>query len=469
MTAARVEPRTVAVVEDDRDTRKLLGLWIRAEGNGLADYDSARAVLAADFSRFGAVCLDLHLPGASGMEVLRAVRARDPELPVIVVTAERAVDAAVEAMRAGAYDYLVKPVDRGRLALSLRRALEKRALTERVRALSARAEGDVTADALVGTSGPMREVQRRIERVLDSDVTVCVQGESGTGKELVARAIHDRGRRKGGPFVAINCAAIPTSLQESELFGHEKGAFTGALTAREGRFEEARGGTLFLDEVGEMSPATQASLLRALQERTVRRLGGRDEIAIDARIVCATHRDLEEEVRAGRFRQDLYYRLVVYPIRVPPLRDRRDDLAALAAWFLRKLRSDVGREVTRVSPEALEALAAYNWPGNVRELENALHCAMLSARDGEVDLRDLPPAIRGARGSGPHSLAPIPPDAGPVEPDEQTVLPLYEVERRAIVRALRVSQGGVSRAAKLLGISRTTLYRKLAEYGLETG
>ena len=467
MSPSREPPRAVAVVEDDRDTRKLLGLWVRAEGHDLADFADARAALAADVARLGAVCLDLHLPGASGMDVLRALRERDPDLPVIVVTAERAVDAAVEAMRAGAYDYLVKPVDRARLAQSLRRALEKRSLAEKVRALSARADAPPPPGALVGSSAPMREVQRRIERVLASDVTVCVYGASGTGKELVARAVHDRGRRKAGPFVAINCAAIPTALQESELFGHEKGAFTGALAAREGRFEEARGGTLFLDEIGEMSAATQASLLRALQERTVRRLGGREEIPVDARIVCATHRDLEEEVRAGRFRQDLYYRLVVYPIRVPPLRDRRDDLAALAAHFLRKLRADVGRDVLRVSPEALAALAAYPWPGNVRELENALHCAMLAARDGVVDLRDLPPAVRGARAPGPQPSAP--PDVAPEESDEAGVLPLYEVERRAIVRALRASQGGVSRAAKLLGISRTTLYRKLAEYGLEAG
>jgi DNA-binding NtrC family response regulator len=299
-------------------------------------------------------------------------------------------------------------------------------------------------------------------------VAVCISGESGTGKELVARAIHAGSVRRRGPFVAINCAGIPESLQESELFGHERGSFTGATQMRRGCFEQANGGTLLLDELGEMSLQTQASLLRTIQEKTVRRVGAAAEIPIDVRIVCATHRDLRAEVEAGRFREDLYFRLVVYPIHLPPLRDRLEDIPTLVGHFLRALSKDVGRDVQSISPEALEALGRHHWPGNVRELQNVVHRSLLACRGDEITLADLPPDIRelvlpailpSVHVSGVNG-------ARNQEPSEEEIVPLRELERRAIQRALRATHGSVGRAAKLLGIGRATLYRRIATLDL---
>jgi DNA-binding NtrC family response regulator len=280
----------------------------------------------------------------------------------------------------------------------------------------------------------------------------------------VARAIHSGGPRKRGPFVAINCAGIPESLQESELFGHERGAFSGATQMRRGCFEQANGGTLLLDEIGEMSLQTQASLLRTLQEKTIRRVGGSGEIPIDVRMVCATHRDLRAEVEAGRFREDLYFRLVVYPIQLPALRDRVEDIPLLVGHFLRTLTSDVGRQVHRISPEVLEAMARHRWPGNVRELQNVVHRSLLACRGDEITLSDLPPDIR-ELGLPSLGLAVVP--NGHAHPHvESEILPLRELERRAIQRALRATQGSVGKAAKLLGIGRATLYRRIATLDL---
>jgi DNA-binding NtrC family response regulator len=293
---------------------------------------------------------------------------------------------------------------------------------------------------------------------------VCIFGESGTGKELVARAIHQGSNRRRGPFVAINCAGIPESLQESELFGHERGSFTGATQQRRGCFEQANSGTLLLDELGEMSLTTQASLLRTLQEKTIRRVGGSSESPIDVRIVCATHRDLRVEVDAGRFREDLYFRLVVHPIHRPPLRERLEDLPLLVGHFLRTLEVGVGREVKRISPEALDALQRHRWPGNVRELQNVVHRSLLACRGDEITLADLPSDIRNA------VLPPLPPTNGKAQNGEYArddeILPLRELERRAIQKALRATQGSVGKAAKLLGIGRATLYRRIATLDL---
>jgi DNA-binding NtrC family response regulator len=310
----------------------------------------------------------------------------------------------------------------------------------------------------------------QVERVVESDVTVCIYGESGTGKELVARAIHTGGPRQLGPFVAINCAAIPASLQESELFGHERGAFTGATQLHRGRFEQAHGGTLFLDEIGEMNSATQASLLRTLQERTIRRVGGSEEIPIDVRIVCATHRDLRAEVAARRFREDLYFRLVVYPIRVPALRERRDDIPLLVGHFLRELRGDVGREVSRINPETLDALARYPWPGNVRELMNVVHRSMLACRGDQIEIADLPSDVRKyASRATPDPKNGVAAQRAQATETEEEIITLRELERQAIARALRRTRGNVGQAARLLGIGRATLYRRLATLELPNG
>jgi DNA-binding NtrC family response regulator len=407
--------------------------------------------------------LDLGLGDMSGMHVLAHMRAKDADATVVVITAEKRIDTAVAAMRAGAYDYLTKPLDRERLVAAVKRAHERRIMAVRLRTLSTQLDERGT---IIGQSDVTRAMMEQVSRVMDSDVAVCVLGESGCGKELIARAIHKSGRRRNGAFVAINCAAIPESLQESELFGHEKGAFTGATASKPGRFEQAHHGTLFLDEIGEMSAATQAAMLRALQERVVRRVGGTSEIPVDVRIVCATHRDLEAEVRAGRFREDLYFRLVVYPIRVPALRERQDDIPLLVAHFLKKLGSDVGRVISRVSSDAMSALLTYRWPGNVRELENVVHRAMLACDTDEIVLAHLPPSVR------QNVLPELPASASSGVSlgdgnEESQVIPLRELEKRAIERALRIANGSVGKAAKLLGMGRATLYRRLAELGDE--
>ena len=453
----------VALVEDDATTRLLTRTWLEAAGYKVKEYDSERAVREDTGPAPTAACIDLGLGEQSGLDVIRYLHERDPELPTIVVTAEREVETAVAAMRAGAYDYLTKPVDRDRLLHSVRRACERRRLVDRVKNLQSEL-GTNPLSGIVGASSAMVELSRQVERVIESDVAVCLLGESGTGKELVARAIHRGGPRRSGPFIAINCAAIPASLQESELFGHERGAFTGAIQNRLGCFERARGGTLLLDEVGEMSPATQAVLLRTLQERTVRRVGGSQEIPVDVRIVCATHRDLRSEVDAGRFREDLYFRLVVYPIRLPPLRERCEDIPMLVVHFLEKLRTRSPHGVRGLSAEALDALARHSWSGNVRELENVIHRCVLACRGDEIGLADLPPDLRATTAAAP--------DATPRESgedllgDDDEVVPLRELEQRAIRKALRLTRGSVGRAAKLLGIGRATLYRRLAELDL---
>jgi DNA-binding NtrC family response regulator len=453
----------VALVEDDPIARRLTRTWLEGAGYVVAEYDSAASAREATGPLPAVVCIDLGLGETSGFDVMSYFRERDPELPTIVVTAEREVETAVQAMRAGAYDYLTKPVDRDRLLHSVRRACERRRLVDRVKNLQSVLGTGKLFDTLVGASSAMRELSHQVERVVESDVAVCLLGESGTGKELVARAIHKGGPRARGPFVAINCAAIPAALQESELFGHERGAFTGATQTRLGCFERARGGTLLLDEVGEMSAATQAVLLRTLQERTVRRVGGSQEIPVDVRIICATHRDLRSEVDAGRFREDLYFRLVVYPIELPALRDRLEDIPPLVAHFLEKLRTRSPHPVRGISSDALEVLARHSWPGNVRELENVVHRSVLSCRTEQIEHSDLP---RDLQGSSPRTSSEPVRESDDLLGNADQVLPLRELEHRAIKRALRLTRGSVGRAAKLLGIGRATLYRRLAELEL---
>ena len=325
----------IAVVDANASSRSTLRRHLDREGYRVVELEKGRHLLRQEGKRVDVVCLDRELEDEDidGVDVMRRLHLQHPEIPVIMVTADPALEAAVEAMKAGAYDCLARPVEPERFVQAVRRACQLSALHRQVRTLSGQFPA-VRLSQLIGDSAGMREVGRQIDRVRDSDVTVCVFGASGTGKELVAREVHDRGHRKSGPFVAINCAAIPSSLQESELFGHEKGAFTGATNLRQGRFEQADGGTLFLDELGEMSPATQASLLRTLQEKTIRRVGGAKDIKVDVRIVCATHRDLKAEVAAGRFREDLYFRLMVFPIELPSLAERKEDILSPLKIFL---------------------------------------------------------------------------------------------------------------------------------------
>ncbi|HWA73891.1 MAG TPA: sigma-54 dependent transcriptional regulator [Polyangiaceae bacterium] len=454
----------VSIVDDDPTARRLMRFWLERAGYRVTEHESGESAIRDEGEAPNVACVDLGLGEVGGFKVIQHLRARDADLPIIVVTAQLEIETAVAAMRAGAYDYVTKPLDRDRLILAVHRARERRELLANVRRLESALGERSVLGSIVGQSPKMRDLAQQVERVLSSEVAVCVFGESGTGKELVARAIHQGSNRRRGPFVAINCAGIPESLQESELFGHERGSFTGATQQRRGCFEQANGGTLLLDELGEMSLTTQASLLRTLQEKTIRRVGGSSETPIDVRIVCATHRDLRAEVDAGRFREDLYFRLVVYPIYLPPLRERLEDLPLLVGHFLRTLEVGVGREVKRISPEALDALSRHRWPGNVRELQNVVHRSLLACRGDEITLADLPSDIRNA------VLPPLPPSNGKSTNGEHgrddEILPLRELERRAIQRALRATQGSVGKAAKLLGIGRATLYRRIATLDL---
>ena len=471
-----VERGPVAVVDDDPAMRRLLAARLAQAGFSAVQFDGGERALAGIDARASAICLDLGLDDIPGIEVLLRLRAALPDVPVIVVTARTAVEEVVLAMKAGAYDYLAKPIDDLRFTQTVRRAAEYRELLARVQRLEL-GEGSLL-DTLAGNnSEAMREVVRAVERVRRADVNVAIMGESGTGKELVARAIHDGGSTRGGPFVGINCASIPHAIQESELFGHERGSFTGALATHRGKFEQAKGGTIFLDEIGEMAPATQASLLRVLQERTIVRVGGRTEIPVDARVICATLRDLGAEVRAGRFREDLYFRLVVYPIRLPPLRERLEDMPLLVQGLLRRSRIARDRGIRAVSPEAQAVLGRYRWPGNVRELDNAIQFACLSCNGSAIELAHLPPEIRAAasREAAPNSS----PSPGPISappaggggaeapagdwpaPSPGLERTLREIQQSAVKDAIEACGGNISAAAKMLGVSRTKLYRDL--------
>jgi DNA-binding NtrC family response regulator len=405
---------------------------------------------------FDVVLTDWNMPGMNGTQLCRRISEIAPQVPVVLVTAFGSIDSAVDAMRAGAYDFLTKPFDVDAVALVLRRALEHRALKCEVDALRRVVDTSQRYGGLLGTSQAMRDVYAIIERVADNDAPILITGESGTGKELVAREIHSRGRQSRGPFVALNCAAMPEALLESELFGHVRGAFTDARSPREGLLVAASGGTLLLDEIGDMPIGLQPKLLRALQERVVRPLGASEEVPFNGRVIAATNRDLEGAIEAGRFREDLYYRINVIHMELPPLRARGGDALALARNFLGEAAVRNGKPVPSMTPAAAERLLAYDWPGNVRELRNSMERIVALAPTDRIDEGDLPPKVRDYR-SG-HVLV-----AGDHPRELQR---LEEVERRYILRVVEACQGNKSQAARVLGIGRKTLYRRLVSYGV---
>jgi two-component system response regulator HydG len=378
----------VLVVDDETGVRESLRMLLQRECEVATAASVDEALAAIRSAPPDLILLDLVMPGRSGLDLLAELRERGGGPPVVVVTATHGAGPAVEAMKLGAADYVTKPFEVEALRQRVRSLLEHRALVERTQ-IPARPDECSRLGELLGRSPAMRAVFRTLERVAQSNVNVLLRGESGTGKELAARALHELGPRAAGPFVSIHCAAIPDTLLESELFGHERGAFTDAVERRIGRFEAAQGGTIFLDEIGELSPAVQAKLLRALQERSIERIGSSRPIPVDARFVVATHRDLDAEVAAGRFRADLYWRIHVVPIVLPPLRERRQDIALLAEAFLRRARQETGAGPTRLSPEALAALEAHDWPGNVRELRNAIERAVALCEGHAIDATDL--------------------------------------------------------------------------------
>jgi DNA-binding NtrC family response regulator len=445
----------VLLFEDDETLAALLARVLRNEGYRVDLLDRADALPnSAKLARYDVVLSDIHLAdGTSGHDVLKRVRATSEHLPVILMTAYADIEGAMNAVGAGAYEYLAKPIEPNELKRMVSEAISRHRIAGSA-AESVDAHAERAKDAtIVGTATAMIGVYKTVAQVAPTKASVLIIGESGTGKELVARAIHAKSPRASRSFVAVNCAALPESILESELFGHERGAFTGAVGAKRGLFEEASGGTLFLDEIGEISPKMQVQLLRVLQEGEIRRVGGSDTIKVDARVVAATNRDLKHELATGRFREDLYFRLQVVTVRVPPLRERKGDIPILVKHFIARHAERLGRPVPRVAPEVLESLAGYDFPGNVRELSHIVERAMLLAREGVVTGADLPPEVRAAIASSPTA------GNGSLAEDWPT---LGILERRYIDRVLARTGGNKTRAAEVLGIDRRTLNRMFA-------
>jgi DNA-binding NtrC family response regulator len=444
---------TVLVVDDDVDAAEAVAESLRARGlRAIAEANPHEALSDAMKDDLDVVVTDLQIRSLDGLELCQRIAKARPDLPVVVMTGHASIDAAVGALRAGAFDFIVKPVDGELLALTVARAVQHHRLASEVHRLRTVVASNERAGRLLGESPAMKRVYDVIRRIAPTEATVLVTGESGTGKELVARAIHEHSARSDGPFIAINCAAVPATLLESELFGHAKGAFTDAKAARRGLFLEAQGGTLFLDEIGEMPLEMQVKLLRALQERTVRAVGGTGETPFDARVVAATNRDLEKEIAEKRFREDLYYRVNVCSVAVPPLREREGDVPLLARAFVERFAGKHQKAVKGIAVPALAKLVEYDWPGNVRELENGIERAVAMAQHDQLVPDDLPERVRSHRAQIGSSLLPA---------SEAELVSLEELERRYVDHVLKLVKGNKSKAARVLGFDRRTLYRRL--------
>ena len=444
----------IVVVDDELNIREALVTLLEKKHYQVGGAGTAEEALEAlEAATADLILTDLKMPGLGGMEFLRQLKQKWPEIEVLVMTAFGSIETAVEAMRCGAYDYITKPIDRERLAVVVEKALERHALACENKQLKDRLETRTRFDQMIGESEPMQRLYSLVEMVADSDVTVLLTGESGTGKELVARAIHHKSNRPNGPFVTLNCGALPENLFESELFGYEKGAFTGATTNKMGRFELADGGTLLLDEVGELSLKSQVDFLRVLETKEFRRLGGTKVVRVDARIVAATNRNLEAAVKEGEFREDLYYRLNVVPVHLPPLRERGDDIPLLADRFMAEFSAQHHRQPKEISRQAMRLLRLYAWPGNIRQLRNLIERLVVTVKNAVIEPEHLPEEVQASR------------------EDARTMVvslgsPLKDIEREAIRRTLVEVTNHRENAAKLLGISLRALHYKINEYGI---
>jgi two-component system response regulator PilR (NtrC family) len=449
---------SILVVDDEKGQREILTAILNREGYRIVDVPGGREALeklAAE--EFDLVLTDLKMQSMSGMELLENILAENPNQCIVIMTAHGTIDSAVDAMRKGAFDYLEKPLDREELLLTLERAFERIMLLRENRALHKRLEESQGIPSIIGDHPKIREVFRIVNRIAPTGSTVLIYGESGTGKELVARAIHDKSLRREMPFFAINCAAIPDTLMESELFGHEKGSFTGAGTREIGLFEAADKGTIFLDEIGEMSVAMQAKLLRAIQEKEIRRVGGKANISIDVRLISATNRDLEAEIRKGNFRDDLYYRLNVIRLNLPSLRERGSDIATLADFFVRKYSLATGIQLQGISKPALKILMNYSWPGNVRQLESVIERGILMAEGDYIQPEDLPAEVHEENPNSGLLPFELPPEGISIE----------ELEREIIIKAMDRTGWVIAKAAPLLGMSYKTLQYRLEKFAIE--
>ena len=465
------------VVDDDIPHREMMASWLEEQGYKVKVFENGELCLNCLDENPGVICLDINMPGLSGLETLKQLRLANRDIPVMVITKNEALDSAIEAMKIGAFDYLVKPVDKIRLRTNVEKAIEMHTMVTKIQKLQGELKKTYSYKNIVGQSEPMRQIFGQIDEVSEININVFIGGESGTGKELVAKAIHFNSTYKTGNFVAINCGAIPETLQENEFFGHEKGAFTGADDSRQGKLEAANGGTLFLDEIGEMSPQMQVKLLRFLQDKSFDRVGGTKKIHVDLRIISATNRNLEDAVKEGRFREDLYYRLMVYLIYLPPLRIRKEDILLLINHFLKKYKSEFSKNISTVSSHALEALVSYPWPGNVRQLENEIYRAMVTTQTNSVQIENLSPEIQKLRVGYVDQENHFVPFLEKIEKSVPSYKnkPQYisstlsgtkfnEIEKNAIIEALDDANGNIPQAAKALGISRATFYRKIKKY-----
>ncbi len=449
MSPKRMPAASLLVVDDEPIVRRSLSEWFREDGHAVDAAEDAEAALRlAGEKAYDVAFVDLRMPGMDGLELQRRLTAAQPGLLIVIMTAYGSVESAVEALKAGAYDYLTKPFDPDEVSHLVRRALEHRSLSAENLRLKERLETATAPSPIIGNSPAMRRVLEMIASVSPTDSTVLIQGASGTGKELVARAIHANSARRYGPLVIVNCGALAEGILESELFGHEKGAFTGAHERRAGKFELADGGSIFLDEIGAVSQRVQVDLLRVLEDKVVTRVGGQSSVAVDFRVLAATNQDLEAMVHRGEFREDLYWRINVFTIEIPPLSERPEDALLLAQHFLERFARAMHRPALRLSPAAAEAIRSYAWPGNVRELQNAIERAVVLGTPPAVEVADLPLRLaRSPVGPGPLSLA--------------------EVERAHVLAVVERCEWNLSRAARLLQIDRGTLYNKLDRYGVE--
>ena len=449
---------SILLVEDEKAALDLLRKILEAEGFRVATAANGKEALdRLEEEVIDVVITDLMMPVMTGTELVAQLQTLPDPPPVIVVTAHGSKEAGRELVnRMGAFDYLSKPFQPDDLILKIERAVEMRAMREANRVLSGQLRGSVSLEGLVGDAPAMQNIFKLVLKIARSNATVLIRGESGTGKELIARAIHQHSRRAGGPFSAINCAAIPETLLESELFGYERGAFTGADRRKLGLFEVASGSTLFLDEIGDLSLPLQGKILRALQEREIRRVGGNESIPVDVRVLSATNRELEAMMKAGTFREDLYYRLNIVPIVVPPLRERREDIPRIASRVLERAAAEHGKEIEGIAPEAMQHLSAYDWPGNVRELESIVERAVLLSESRTIGVDDLPPEIRRPRSAAAAIHLEIPPEGVDIE----------EVERALLLQAMEKSDWVIARAAKLLHLTYRTMQYRLEKFGI---
>ncbi len=453
--------KLIFIVDDEQAISKLLSFWVKDKwGYDVEVFSNSEAMLKNMSAKPDIILLDIMLPGLDGIETLQRIKQIDENLPVIMLSAQGSIEVAVDSLRDGAYDYFPKPIDQQRLELAVKNAIKSHDLTREIQRLKETVQREYSFENIITADRKMQDVFKLVTKVMNNTITVLIYGESGTGKELIARAIHYNGDRKDKPFVIVNCASIPRELLESELFGHERGSFTGAHQLKKGKFEIANGGTIFLDEVGELEMLLQAKLLRVIQEKEFERVGGTELIKTDVRIISATNRDLKIAVEEKEFREDLYYRLNSFPIYVPPLRQRKGDVLVLAEYFINEFNKKLGKEIKGFTKRALKLIYEYDWPGNIREMENTIERCLIITENEVVDVEDLPSHLRTAENMASVDYA------GPLFSNE-TIVPFEKLKEEAIRHALKVTKGNIVEAAKRLHLGRATIYRLMEKYSIE--